>query len=709
MMLQSVDVMNVLAMIERVIGPEKSSQIRLESIAPENDQDVFELASDSGMVVIKGSSGTALASGFHWYLKHTCKAHLSWCGNQLELPEQLPGLFEPVRLATPYKYRYYLNYCTFSYSMPFWDWERWQQEIDQMAMNGINLALSIIGQEEVWRRTLLRIGYEEQEVSEFVCGPAFFAWQWMQNMTSWGGPLPEWWFEDRAKLANAIHQRMLSLGISPVLPGYSGMVPRDFGDKFPSSRPVNQGKWCNFDRPSLLLADDPMYATVATAFYEEQQKLFGTDIHFYSVDPFHEGGNTEGIDLAAYAVGVQTEMLRHDPQAVWVFQAWEGNPKKEILQNVIPEQALVLDLWCESHPTWETSEAFQGIPWVWCMIQNYGGKNGMFGNLDRIAHDPITTLHNPQAGRMCGIGMAMEGIETNPVMYDLLVDTVWRSEANDVGEWLEGYIERRYGKVVPAAQEAWNLLQKSVYNCNTVQQGGMESFICARPSLELTKVSNWGPTNVYYELEDVRQACKSLFECFEEYSDAETYRYDLTDVTRQALADLSRVYYKRFTDAYQTGDQVTFEKESEQFLQLIRMQERLLRTYKQFLLGPWLEDAKRMGRTVEEKELFEFNARTLITLWGPEESSQLLHEYSHREWSGLIESFYLPRWEMFISSLSKAMSGQTPPEPIDWYAWEYKWTQGHELFATEPQGSLYEVVSSIINTISEFGIADYNE
>lgn len=64
---------------------------------------------------------------------------------------------------------------------------------------------------------------------------------------------------------------------------------------------------------------------------------------------------------------------------------------------------------------------------------------------------------------------------------------------------------------------------------------------------------------------------------------------------------------------------------------------------------------------------------------------------------------------MFISSLSKAMSGQTPPDPIDWYAWEYKWTQGHELFATEPQGSLYEVVSSIINTISEFGIADYNE
>ncbi|OAB36871.1 hypothetical protein PMSD_11240 [Paenibacillus macquariensis subsp. defensor] len=195
MILHVVDKMDVLGMIERVIGQEKASQFRLETIDQEKGQDVFELESEGGAVVLKGSSGTALASGFHWYLKHTCKAHLSWCGNNLELPDELPKLDEPIRLATPYMYRYYLNYCTFSYSMPFWDWDRWETEIDRMAMNGINLALSIVGQEEVWRRTLLRVGYQEHEVSEFVCGPAFFAWQWMQNMTSWGGPLPEWWFE----------------------------------------------------------------------------------------------------------------------------------------------------------------------------------------------------------------------------------------------------------------------------------------------------------------------------------------------------------------------------------------------------------------------------------------------------------------------------------------------------------------------------------
>ncbi|MEC0093344.1 alpha-N-acetylglucosaminidase [Paenibacillus macquariensis] len=703
MILHVVDKMDVLSMIERVIGQEKASQFRLETIDQEKGQDVFELESEGGVVVLKGSSGTALASGFHWYLKHTCKAHLSWCGNNLELPDELLKLDEPIRLATPYMYRYYLNYCTFSYSMPFWEWDRWETEIDRMAMNGINLALSIVGQEEVWRRTLLRVGYQEHEVSEFVCGPAFFAWQWMQNMTSWGGPLPEWWFEDRAQLAQAIHQRMKDLGISPVLPGYSGMVPRDFGEKFPSSQPIDQGKWCNFDRPSLLLTDDPMYATVATAFYEEQQKLFGTDIHFYSVDPFHEGGKTDGIDLGAYAVGVQSEMIRHDPQAVWVFQAWEGNPKKEILQHVIPEQALVLDLWCESHPTWESNEAFQGIPWVWCMIQNYGGKNGMFGNLETIAHDPIATIHNPTAGRMSGIGMAMEGIETNPVMYDLLADSVWRSDATDVGEWLNGYIERRYGKVKPQARIAWNWLHHSVYNCNTVQQGGMESFICARPSLEISSVSNWGPKKEYYELEAVRQACKSLFACYEEYQDSQTYRYDLTDVTRQALGDLSRVYYGRFSEAYRIGDYATFDKESEQFLQLVRMQEQLLSTNKAFMLGPWLEDAKRMGRSQEEIELFEFNARTLVTLWGPKESSESLHDYSHREWSGLIRSFYLPRWEMFIQSLKDAISKQSTPVPIDWYAWEYEWTQGHELYAIEPQGSLYEAVSRILNTYAEFG------
>lgn len=59
--------------------------------------------------------------------------------------------------------RYYLNYCTYSYSMAFWDWERWEKEIDWMAMHGINMPLSITGMEVVWYNLLKRLGTQQKK------------------------------------------------------------------------------------------------------------------------------------------------------------------------------------------------------------------------------------------------------------------------------------------------------------------------------------------------------------------------------------------------------------------------------------------------------------------------------------------------------------------------------------------------------------------
>jgi alpha-N-acetylglucosaminidase len=95
-----------------------------------------------------------------------------------------------------------------------------------------------------------------------------------------------------------------------------------------------------------------------------------------------------------------------------------------MLQGLDKSYALILDLLCESDPAWKQREAFQGTPWIRCMIQNYGGKNGLFGNLDLIANELPAVLENPRSGQLAGISLAMEGIKTNPVMYDLLTDMV---------------------------------------------------------------------------------------------------------------------------------------------------------------------------------------------------------------------------------------------------------------------------------------------
>lgn len=43
-----------------------------------------------------------------------------------------------------------MNVCTVSYSMAWWDWARWEEELDWMALSGINLALAFNGQEYIW-------------------------------------------------------------------------------------------------------------------------------------------------------------------------------------------------------------------------------------------------------------------------------------------------------------------------------------------------------------------------------------------------------------------------------------------------------------------------------------------------------------------------------------------------------------------------------
>ena len=115
-----------------------------------------------------------------------------------------------------------------------------------------NLMLYIVGQEEVIRRTLQDYGYTDAEIKEYLCGPAYFAWYYMQNMTGYGGELPDSWFENRVELARKMHDRMQTYGITPVLSGFSGMVPTNFDEKYTDATVIEQGTWCGYTRPDML-------------------------------------------------------------------------------------------------------------------------------------------------------------------------------------------------------------------------------------------------------------------------------------------------------------------------------------------------------------------------------------------------------------------------------------------------------------------------
>ncbi len=110
------------------------------------------------------------------------------------------------------------------------------KEIDWMALNGINMPLAILGQNSNWRTVYKSLGFTDKDLEEFFSGPAYFNWFWMGNLDAWGGPLPQSWLQSHEVLQKKILERERSLGMTPILPAFTGHVPSSFKEKFPKAK-----------------------------------------------------------------------------------------------------------------------------------------------------------------------------------------------------------------------------------------------------------------------------------------------------------------------------------------------------------------------------------------------------------------------------------------------------------------------------------------
>lgn len=671
------------------------------------EKDFFELDQKGNKVVVRGNNYVSIATGINWYLKYYAGINLSWNGMQADLPEVLPPVLKKERHETDLKLRYDFNYCTFSYSMAFWDWKRWEQEIDWMALHGINLPLAMVGTDVVWKNVLEELGYTREEINAFIAGPGFQAWWLMNNLEGWGGPNPDSWYERQEELQKRILKRMREYGIEPVLPGYSGMVPHNAKDRL-GLNVADPGRWNGYPRPAFLQPTDPQFERIAALYYREMTRLYGK-ASYYSMDPFHEGGNTSGVDLEAAGKAIWKAMKQANPRAAWVVQAWGANPRPQMIRNLPAGDMVVLDLFSESRPqwgdpasSWYRKEGFGQHDWLFCMLLNYGGNVGLHGKMAHLIEEFYKAKDSSFGKTLKGVGMTMEGIENNPVMYELLCELPWREQRFSKDEWLEGYLKARYGKSDSQVSQAWMLLSNTIYNCPaaSTQQGTHESILCARPSWKAYQVSSWSEMSDYYDPADVIRAAGMMVEAAERFRGNNNFEYDLVDIVRQAVAEKGRLMYRVLVDAYKAGDRELFKLSSDRFLRLILMQDRLLVTRPEFKVGRWLESARNLGSTEEEKDWYEWNARVQITTWGNRVAADDggLHDYAHREWNGLLRDFYYLRWKTWLDEQLKSFEGGQP-KAIDFYALEEPWTLKHNSYASEAEGNPVDIACEIYREI----------
>lgn len=709
-----------------------SRKIKTELV--KQDRDFFEITTKGGKPCIKGNTWVNIASGLNWYLKYYAGVQLTWNQMKATLPATLPLPKKPERRETDLKLRYDFNYCTFSYSMAFWDWARWQTEIDWMALHGVNLPLAVVGEECVWRNLLLRLGYTKDEVNQFIAGPAFLAWWEMNNLEGWGGPLPDTWYTQQEKLQKQILRRMKEWGMEPVLPGYSGMLPSNAHKKL-GVNVADGGKWNGYTRPIFLQPTDSRFHEIASLYYDELTKLFGK-ANYYSMDPFHEGGNAQGVDLDASGKSIMREMKAVNPKAVWVIQGWSENPREALIHNLPQGDLLILDLFAECRPKWGIASIFQNDEgygqhqWLFCMLENFGGNVGLHGRMDQLLNNFYQTQTNPKAAHLKGIGFTMEGSENNPVMFELMSELPWRPTKFGKEEWLKGYVRARYGTNDPTLQEAWQLLGATIYNCpmGNNQQGPHESIFCGRPSANNFQASSWSKMSNYYDPDDILRAATLFASVADKYRGNNNYEYDLVDIVRQAMADQARVQYEQTMASYKSFRRKAFATNSERFLKMLLLQDKLLGTRSEFRLGRWTTQARSLGTTPQEKDLYEWNARVQITTWGNRTCADEggLRDYAHKEWQGLLKDFYYLRWSTYFRELTKQMEAKSKPDieklgsgkykgmttdelfslaleqdvHIDWYAIEEPWTLQHNPYSPQPEGQPVDVAKEVISFLN---------
>ena len=683
-------------LIARLI-PDQSASFICESIADDQGKDVYEMESRDNKIILRGNSAVAMASALYHYLKEFCHCHVSWNGDQLNLPAVLPNIPNKIRISAVVEIKLAYNYVTHGYTMVWWDWKDWERELDWLALHGLNMALIITGQEAVWQNTFTRFGYSNEEMRQWISSPAHQPWQFMQNLEGILPP-PQSVIDKRVELGKKIVQRCRELGIRPVLQGFYGMIPSGFAKKFPDAKIVGQGQWAaGLRRPDMLHIQDPRFVPIAKAFLEEQKKLFG-DCQYFAADPFHEGGHSGNMNRGEVYKVIQNAILGFDPKAILVKQCWQTS-NSDMFAAGDKTRSLALDLWCDYKPFWKNCKGYEGTPWLWCVVQDFGGNLGMEANLARLAKDFSEVLQSPLRGKLSGMAFVPEGTQQNPVFYELFTEMGWRGAPADMGTWIETYIKARYGQHNLQASQAWQLMLQTNYAVSS-GESPVNSVIPAAPRIDSNiRGRTWSPGTIpSYDNIKFTQAWAQMLTAAPDLKTSEAFRFDLADITRQALCNYSRPLYDQLISSFQKRNLENFKTTSQAFLQLIRDLDHLTATRTDWLMGKWVAQARRWGESAEDKAYLDRCARMLLTTWVPSPNTNL-SDYANREWNGLLGQYYLPRWELFVKALTDDLEGKVPYSPqstSDLRAkFELAWiSSGSELSST-PQGDTLSVSSAL--------------
>ncbi|KAL3444836.1 tim-barrel domain-containing protein [Aspergillus insuetus] len=686
-----------------------------------NDQYTVS-STKNGKILIEGNSLSALSTGLHCYLADVAGVDTFWyIGSRLDkAPATLPKLTTPLEGKSIVPWRYQFNTVTFSYTTAFWTWEDWEDHLDWMALHGVNFPLAWVGQEKILIDVFYELGLTDDEINSYLSGPAFQAWNRFGNIQgSWGGSLPTDWVNKQFLLGQQIVDRMVELGMTPILPAFTGFVPQNISRVLPNATIVTGGTWSKF--PETYTNDvflepfDDNYASIQKSFISKMQSAFGNATKYYTLDQYNENNPFSGdTDYLRNISRYTWESLKEaDPEAIWIMQGWLFSSSASFWTNDRIEAYLsgvedngdlmILDLFSESSPQWQRTNSFYGKPWVWCQLHDYGGNMGMYGQLQNITQNPVAALANSTS--LQGFGLTMEGLEGNQIMYDLLLAQAWSSKPIDTKTYFRNWVTTRYAgaKSIPKGlYVAWENMRTTVYdNTNLAASTAVtKSIFELMPSISgLTGLNGHHATVVTYDHAVLINVWKLFYRAAQSEKslwDNAGFQYDMVDITRQVLSNAFIPAYNNLVSVY-TGSSPTamnIDAVGKKVIAILQTIDDVLSTNENFMLSTWISKARSWAPSSTIADFYEYNARNQITLWGPNGE---INDYASKSWGGLVSSYYIPRWEIFIAYLksnphSSYSTADLKAELLDW---GFEWNNKTSRHTPSNPGNLKNVLTQV--------------
>ena len=693
------DVVAMQSMVKRLI-PAYAENFQFRKIKPIDGKDCFRLdASDPRKIIISGNNANSMAMGLNHYLRYYCLTTISWYADiPVEMPETLPAVEKPIQIEAKVDRRFFLNYCTYGYTMPFWQWKDWERLIDWMALNGINMPLAITGQEAVWYKVWKKIGLTDEEIRSYFTGPTYLPWHRMANIDGWNGPLPMHWLDSQVELQKKILTRERELNMKPVLPAFAGHVPGALKRIFPEANIQNLGKWAGFAeeyRCHFLNPEEALFATIQKQYIKEQTRLFGTD-HIYGVDPFNEVDppSWEPEYLSKVSADMYHTLTAADPKAEWMQMTWMfyfdrkdwTAPRVKAMLTGVPQGKMVLlDYHCENVELWKTIEHFHGQPYIWCYLGNFGGNTTLTGNVKESGVRLDNTLING-GSNFKGIGSTLEGLDVMQFPYEYIFEKAWTLNTDD-RRWLNALADRHTGVTSEPVREAWDILFNQVY----VQ---VPRTLAVLPNLRPVMNKPNNRTSINYPNTALLQAWQKLLQAPDCNRDA--LRLDIITVGRQLLGNYFLTVKDDFDRMYEAKDLPALKARAAEMREILNDLERLNAFHSRCSLDKWISDARKYGNTPELKNYYEKNARNLITTWGGR-----LNDYASRTWAGLIKDYYSKRWDMYLDAVVAAVENnrEFDQEKLDgeFRLFEDSWVSSTRPVEVTPEGDLLIYARFLLN------------